>query len=253
MNLHETERIEFKRCINDRLAKTIVAFANTTGGDIYIGIDDFGNVLGIDDIDREMLKISNMVHDAICPELIQFVHIDPIELDGKPIILVSVEAGDEKPYYLASKGLVPAGVFTRLGPATVPMSRRDIRRAIREADGDPFEARHARRQDLTFIEAERFFKARHLDFSEELYRVLGLYARDGFYSNLALLISDQNPFTLKCAAFNDDAGTEFLNRLDCGGVHPAPVRRGARLPAAREQPALVLPQQHARRPARLPR
>ncbi len=217
MNLHETERIEFKRCINDRLAKTIVAFANTTGGDIYIGIDDFGNVLGIDDIDREMLKISNMVHDAICPELIQFVHIDPIELDGKPIILVSVEAGDEKPYYLASKGLVPAGVFTRLGPATVPMSRRDIRRAIREADGDPFEARHARRQDLTFIEAERFFKARHLDFSEELYRVLGLYARDGFYSNLALLISDQNPFTLKCAAFNDDAGTEFLNRLDCEG------------------------------------
>lgn len=78
------------------------------------------------------------------------MHIEPIELEGRDVVRVSVEAGDEKPYYLASKGLVPAGVFTRLGPATVPMGSRDIRRMIREADDDFFETRHARMQDLTF-------------------------------------------------------------------------------------------------------
>ena len=217
MELKESERVELKRIVNDRIAKTIIAFANGAGGNIYVGIDDFGQVIGVDDIDGEMLKISNLVHDAICPEVAQFVHIEPIEIDGKPLILVSVEPGDEKPYYLAAKGLVPAGVFTRLGPATVPMGRRDIRRMIREADGDLFETRHAPVQDLTFEEAAAFFRSHHVDFSKERYRSLGFYARDGFYSNLALLVSDQNPYTLKCAVFNDDAGTEFLDRLECEG------------------------------------
>lgn len=217
MEYRETERIEFKRTATERIVKTIIAFANGTGGDIYIGIDDFGRVIGVDDIDGEMLKVSNLVHDAICPPLARLVHIEPVKLEGKDAVLVSVEAGDEKPYYLASKGLVPAGVFTRLGPATVPMGRRDIRRMIREADDDFFETRHARVQDLTFDEAGRVFREHGVEFSPERYRALGMPARDGFYSNLALLVSDQNPFTLKCAVFNDDAGTEFLNRIECEG------------------------------------
>lgn len=101
------------------------------------------------------------------------MHIEPIELEGRDVVRVSVEAGDEKPYYLASKGLVPAGVFTRLGPATVPMGRRDIRRMIREADDDFFETRHARMQDLTFETARRVFREHGVEFSPERYRALG--------------------------------------------------------------------------------
>lgn len=40
---------------------------------------------------------------------------------------------------------------------------------------------------------------------------------DGFYTNLGLLISDQNPYSLRCASFNNDAMTELINRLDCTG------------------------------------
>ena len=217
MRLQETERIEFKRSVNERICKTIIAFANGTGGEIYVGIDDFGNVLDLEDIDGDMLKISNYVHDLICPELLQFVHIEPIELEGKRIIRVMVEAGDEKPYYLAAKGLVPAGIYTRLGPATVPMSRRDIRRLIRETDFDSFDSRHAKVQNLSFDYATQFFKQRNVTFDTEHYRALGMISSDGFFSNLALLISDQNPYTLKCAIFNDDAGTEFLRRRECEG------------------------------------
>lgn len=217
MQLQETERIEFKRSVNERICKTIIAFANGTGGEIYIGIDDFGNVLDLEDIDGDMLKISNYVHDLICPELLQFVHIEPIELEGKRIIAVSVESGDEKPYYLANKGLIPAGVFTRLGPATVPMSRRDIRRMIRETDADFFDSRHAKVQDLTFEYAELFFKHRDIAFDPDHYRALGMLSADGFFSNTAYLLSDQNPYNLKCAVFDDDACTSFLERLECEG------------------------------------
>lgn len=217
MQLQKTERIEFQRSVNERSCKTIIAFANGTGGEIYVGIDDFGNVLDLEDIDGDMLKICNYVHDLICPELLQFVHIEPIELEGKRIIAVSVESGDEKPYYLANKGLIPAGAFTRLGPATVPMSRRDIRRMICETDGDFFDSRHAKVQDLTFEYAELFFKHRDIAFDPDHYRALGMLSADGFFSNTAYLLSDQNPYNLKCAVFNDDACTEFLNSLDCDG------------------------------------
>ena len=217
MELRESERVEFKREFTRGISKTIVAFANGTGGAIYIGIDDFGTVVGVDDLDEVMLQISSLVRDAICPELLQFVRIDAIELEGAQVVRVEVERGDRRPYYLASKGLVPAGVYTRLGPASVPMDRASIRRIIREVDRDHFETRHAAMQELTFNEAALAFERRGMPFEEGDFKTLGLYAEDGFYSNLALLISDQNPSTIRCAMFNDDAFTEFISSRELTG------------------------------------
>lgn len=217
MEIVESERVELKSRVTERICKTIAAFANTVGGSIYIGIDDFGRVVGVEGTDAEMLRISSLVRDRICPELIPFVSVEPVDLGGKRCIRVIVEPGDEKPYYLASRGLIPGGVFTRIGPATVPVDRRGIRRMIREADGDSFESRHAVVQELTFDEAEQAFRRQGLAFEEPQFKTLGLLAADGFYSNLALLLSDQCPYTIKCAVFNDDFGTEFITRKECGG------------------------------------
>ena len=159
MELRESDRMEFKLEVNERICKTVIAFANTLGGTIYVGIDDFGNPVGIpsDELDGEMLRLSNLIHDLVCPEIMQFVSIEPYDLDGKTLIKVGVDVGDERPYYLSNKGPVPAGTFTRVGPANIPMSRRDIRRMIRLVDGDSYETRQSRIQDLTFHEARRAF------------------------------------------------------------------------------------------------
>lgn len=219
MELRESDRIEFKLEVNERICKTVVAFANTLGGTIYVGIDDFGNPIGVpsEELDGEMLKLSNLIHDLVCPEIMQFVSIEPYDLDGKTLIKIGVDVGDERPYHLSNKGPVPAGTFTRVGPANIPMSRRDIRRMIRLVDGDSYETRQSRIQDLTFHEARRTFDYRGIPFDETRFQALGLYSREGVFSNLALLISDQNPHELKLAIFNDDAETEFLNRLECTG------------------------------------
>lgn len=217
MELRESERVEFKQEFTGNISKTIIAFANSAGGTLYIGIDDFNNVVGVDNPDETMLKVSNLVRDAICPELMQFVIIDAIEAEGRQVVRVQVECGDRRPYYLASKGLVPAGVYTRLGPASVPMDRSSIRRIIREVDKDHFETRHAAVQKLTFREAKLAFERRNVSFDEGSFKTLGLYAEDGFYSNLALLISDQNPYAIRCAVFNDDAFTEFISSREFTG------------------------------------
>lgn len=219
MELRESDRMEFKLEVNERICKTVIAFANTLGGTIYIGIDDFGNPIGVPagELDAEMLKLGNLIHDLVCPEIMQFVSIEPYDLDGKTLIKVGVDVGDERPYYLSNKGPVPAGTFTRLGPANIPMSRRDIRRMIRLVDGDSYETRQSRVQNLTFHEARRAFDYRGVQFDESRFQTLGMTTPTGAFTNLALLISDQNPHELKLAVFNDDAETEFLNRLECGG------------------------------------
>ena len=184
---------------------------------IIVGyIDDYGNVIGVDDIDNEMLRISNMLNDSIEPSISELVEIEPVEHEGKIIILVSVEVGDDQPYYLKSKGLVPAGVFTRLGPATVPVDRRGIRKMIRHADGISFEREHCKEQELTFKDAQRAFENHGLSF-DRITLKNGIIGVDGFYTNLGLLISDQNPYSLRCASFNNDAMTELINRFDCTG------------------------------------
>ena len=51
----------------------MVAFANTDGGIIYIGIDDSGDIVGIEDADNSLLQVSNMVRDTIKPDVTMFV------------------------------------------------------------------------------------------------------------------------------------------------------------------------------------
>ncbi len=53
----ENVDIEYKRIYVPELRKDIVAFANTEGGKLYIGIDDDGTTVGIDDVDETMLKL----------------------------------------------------------------------------------------------------------------------------------------------------------------------------------------------------
>lgn len=65
--------MKLKRQVVDGLQKTIIAFANTRGGTIYMGVDGDGTVVGVHCPGQEMLKITNMVRDAIKPDLATFL------------------------------------------------------------------------------------------------------------------------------------------------------------------------------------
>lgn len=54
--LFENENIEFKAKLSDEIYKEVIAFANTDGGMIYIGIDDQGNVVGLENIDESYTR-----------------------------------------------------------------------------------------------------------------------------------------------------------------------------------------------------
>lgn len=208
---------EFRREYTDEIKKAVVAFANTSGGELLIGVDDDGTVAGVPDVDGTMLKMTNALRDSIKPDITMFLLCEKREMDGKNIVAVNVQKGTACPYYLAAKGLRPEGVFVRQGASTVPATGSAILKMIKETDGDDYEAARSLNQELTFQEAERFFTEEQILFGQEQKLTLGLVSEDGVFTNLGLLLSDQCMHTAKLAVFQGSSKTVFKERAEFSG------------------------------------
>lgn len=217
MLFQESETVELKEVVVDDIKKEIIAFANCDGGKLYIGVKDDGTVIGLDNADSVSLQISNMVRDAIKPDITMFLHYETIVENGKNVVVVDIQRGTDRPYYLAKKGMRPEGVYVRQGYSSVPATDTAIRRMIKETDGDRFEAMRCLNQDLTFEATKKEFELRKTDFEPQQMRTLKLIDQDGLYSNLALLLSDQCVHTIKVAVFQGTDQTIFKDRREFTG------------------------------------
>ena len=207
----ESDSIELKSQVIPDICKEVIGFANTNGGTVYIGIEDNGIIVGVDDEDKIILQLNNMIRDSIKPDITMFVKYEAIILEDKKVIAIKVQRGTDRPYYLGNKGLKPAGVYVRNGTSTDPASEANIRKMIKETDGDSFENMRSLEQNLSFNATNEQFKKRNIVFNEAKMKSLGLFLKDGEYSNVAFLLSDQCTATIKTATFN---GTDKLNFQD---------------------------------------
>lgn len=217
MRLLEGTNVELKAIIVEDMKKEIVAFANSEGGTLYIGINDQGEVIGVEDADGVMLQASNMIRDSIKPDVTMFVNYAHEQIEQKDIIKITVQKGTDSPYYIAKKGLRPEGVYVRQGASSVPASDHAIRRMIKETDGDTFEVMRSLNQDLTFRAATDEFKARDILFGESQLITLGILTAEKLYTNLGLLLSDQCVHTIKAASFEGTTKSVFKDRREFNG------------------------------------
>lgn len=217
MNFIEGQTVELKREVVDEIRKTVIAFANSEGGTIYVGVLDNGEICGVKDPDGDMLRLSNMVRDSIKPDVTMFVSYGIEEINDKNVIEVTVQKGTESPYYLTGKGLRPEGVYVRQGASSVPATESAIRKMIKETDGDAYENMRSLNQELTFETAEREFGKRDVPFGINQYKSLKIMNAEGIYSNLGLLLSDQCVHTIKAAVFEGLNKTVFRDRREFGG------------------------------------
>lgn len=217
MGFQESETVELKEIVVDDVKKEIIAFANCEGGKLYIGVRNDGTVAGVDDPDAVCLQISNMARDAVKPDVTMFLHYETLEIEGKKIVAVDIQRGTDRPYYLAGKGLRPAGVYVRQGYSSVPATDHAIRSMIKETDGDCFEEMRSLKQELTFDAAKREFERRNVEFGLQQMQTLKLIDHNGIYSNLALLLSEQCVHTVKAAVFQGTDQTIFKDRREFSG------------------------------------
>ena len=223
---HENVDIEYKRMYVPELRKDIVAFANTEGGKLYIGVNDDGTIIGIGDTDDTMLRLAGSLKDSIAPDIMPFVRIRAVDECGKNVIAVEVASGSAKPYYLKDKGLKPNGVYVRRGSSSQPLSEAGIRDMIVEYYGKSYETVRSLKQNLTFIAFQKELAERHLSFGEAQMRTLNLIGEDGLYTNLALLLSDQCEHTLKIAIFQGTDDVVFRNHQEFTGSLLSQLKEG---------------------------
>ena len=209
--LIENDNFEFKSKLTDSVIKEIIAFCNTKGGTIILGYDDNGRVVGLDDAKDDLDRLSSKINDSIEPS-VNFLVSSRIEIeDNKEIIVIEVLRGTNKPYYIKSKGMTVDGIFIRLGATVQHATRETIKEMIIESSGISFEKNISINQDLTFTYANELFKKKHIAFGDIEKKNLGLINVDNKYTNLALLLSDQCPFSIKVARYKDNSKSEFLD------------------------------------------
>lgn len=217
MELYESEVIELKELYTSELKKEVIAFANTKGGIIYIGVKDNGKIVGIDNPDVVMQQIANTLRDSIKPDISMFTDLKLMKDENKFFIKLTVLQGTKKPYYLSNKGLKSSGVYVRGGTTSAPASEDAIRSMIKATDGDSFEKNRSLIQDLTFNKLEEEFQLRGLNFTEVQMKNLGILSVDDIYTNMGLLVSDQCKHSIKIAIFQGNDKSVFRDRKELEG------------------------------------
>ena len=213
----ESIHLELKKEYVKDILKTVIAFANTSGGKIYIGIDDDGKVLGVQKLDTDILKLSNSIRDSIKPDITLFTSILVEKIDSNDVIVVDVQKGASSPYYLTDKGIRPSGVYVRQGASSVPATDAAILKMIRDTDGDNFEELRSLNQNLDFVFLKKEFEDANIKLEHSQMRTFNIIDEDGLYTNLGLLLSEQCPHTIKAAVFEGSTKEIFKDRFEFSG------------------------------------
>lgn len=109
--------------------KTIAAFMNSEGGTLYVGVQDNGNILGIQEDhfpsdDKFLLHFTNLFSEKIGKEFIKYIDPQIVEVEGRNIFKVACKRSDEPVFY---KDLnAQDEFFVRHGPSSIPLSMREF-------------------------------------------------------------------------------------------------------------------------------
>ena len=220
----ESENIEFKRSLrlyNDILV-AISSFSNKTGGSIFVGIKDNGNITG-ETIGRNTLEnLANDIKRDTDPSIFPF--IDVIHEESKDIIVIKVDESEEKPVFFKGK------TFIRVGRTNQRISAAEIRSMVLNGNSGLFWdgkiCEEANLDDVDgkklkwFLEGSNAERNRDLDPSmsvKEALTKLKLLKGDKL-TNAAVLLFGTDPqrifrqAEIKCAKFKGVDPINFVDR-----------------------------------------
>ena len=187
----ETEAIEFKENLNDSFYRNIVAFSNTRGGTLLLGVDKKGKVTGIEPSDRFLEDLTNRIVNkiAIYPD------IETFDAKGKRVIVVNVARSS---YPVSYEGRY----YERVGNTTREMKPDRLRilllhgKSWDSISGDfslnDIDTETVRRFIKLAVETNRLAGVSQKESSEVLLKKLDLLS-DGKLTNGAILLFGKNP------------------------------------------------------------
>jgi ATP-dependent DNA helicase RecG len=185
----EGNQVEFKRNVNSDISKEVVAFANSSGGRIFVGIDDDGTIPGISLTNELKARVQTMARDCDPP-------VD-VELEGfNNLLIIHVPEGANKPYRCTN------GFYIRTGAACAKLSTQEIIEFIKSEGKVRFEEltvpAAAYPEVLDESAASRYFRLAGISGvigTEELLVNLGVLVKNGSvlaFNNAGLLFFARN-------------------------------------------------------------
>ena len=224
----EGRRLEFKEKLPTPLSlvKTIIAFANDAGGEIFIGvIDSTKEITGIDEdelISTEE-RISNIIFDLCYPIIIPDITFHAI--DNKHIIRIKVYRGSNFPYYIKSKGK-NKGTYIRVGSTNRLADEQFIQELERQKHNISYDSELV--FDKTFEEIDltnfrQLFQQKtdeNFTFSTaQKLNLLKNYQGKNYPTHTCILISDEelrnklfHYAKIECARFKGTGTKEFIDQ-----------------------------------------
>ena len=184
--MRETRILEFKETITNTFLKTVSAFSNYDGGIIIFGVDDDGNIKGLQDVKQACLDIENKINDSISPQPDYTLEIQ----NNDQTIKLTVKSGLQKPYLYKSKA------YKRNDTATIEVDTLEFSRLILEGKNIRFEELPCKDQELSFKTLYRKLRESiQIEiFSKDTLKTLNLYDDGNGFNNAAGLLADKNHF-----------------------------------------------------------
>lgn len=203
MSIKESQTVEFKESWRDEYLKTICAFANTEGGTLYVGINDNGEAVGVDNPKRLIEDIPNKIISV----LNAFANVKLIEIEGKEVVEITVSKSS---FAVSFKGQF----YVRSGSTTQELKGRDLQNLLLKVNNlswDEIGIERAKIADIDPNTVELFIrlatKENRLPAGvdgtdiEKLFRNLNLINEDGELTRAALLLFGKEPTRFFHSAF----------------------------------------------------
>jgi len=205
----ENKKLEFKENITNSYLKTVSAFSNYFDGDIIFGIDDNGNVKGLNNVKQLALNIENQINDSIKPKP-DFL----ISIKKDKTIILSVKKGNSCPYLYNDKA------YKRNDTSTIEVDEIELKRLYTEGLNKSFdEIPLLNNKNLSFvILRNELTKSLCLEkFDNDVLKSLNLLNGKN-YNNAASLLADKNDFAgLDIAVFGEN-NDQIKNRINLSHI-----------------------------------
>lgn len=217
LNIIEDKRNEFKVKLTDDFEKEVIAFLNTDGGNIFIGVDDSGKIIGnAGNIDLLQRKIKDRIKDNIRPSTLGLFDVVVNKLNGKIYIQVIIAKGNESPYYINGMGMTPDSCFIRVGSSIQSMNMENILNLFSKRTRNSLKNIKSPLQNLEFKALKIYYEEKGFEINNNFLKKLDFYMEDNSFNYIAYLMSDNNNISIQFAKYKGNDVTNLIENEDFG-------------------------------------
>ena len=221
--ISECTAYDFKLMLEEKKPKSwlksVSAFANGLGGSLFFGIDNDGNLKGLDDVQYVCETISSKIRDYMDP--LPDVEMIPHRIGNLDILQLKINTGSYTPYYYVGDGQRIA--FVRVGEESLPATAEQMLRLVLKGSNKTYDSLHTdyKAEDYAFTILANTFKTRtSQDWNKKYLLSFGLVTNTGTLTHAGALFADDCPLwqsRLYCTRWDGKAKGDAINDAEFTG------------------------------------